>query len=96
MTMKRSIIIIISALTLCASCEHASYLDRLPFTQTAPEQFYKDENDMRMALVAAYEAMHASSVCGQSVVGGTYNLGLMYIMSSPSDEVLSTPDAYQG
>ena len=96
MTMKRSIIIIISALALCASCEHASYLDRLPFTQTAPEQFYKDENDMRMALVAAYEAMHASSICGQSVVGGTYNLGLMYIMSSPSDEVLSTPDAYQG
>lgn len=51
---------------------------------------------MRLALISAYEAMNSSSVAGQSVQGGTYDLGLMYIMSAPSDEVLSVPDAYQG
>ncbi len=94
--MKHHIIILLSALTLCVSCEHAAYLDRLPFTQTTPEQFYKNEEDMKLALIAAYEAMNASSIGPVDVIGGTYHLGLMYIMSAPSDEVISTADAYQG
>ena len=94
--MKHSIIISLTALTLFVSCENASYLDKLPYTQTTPEQFYRNENDMKLALIAAYEAMSTTSVTGQDTQGGTYNLGLMYIMSSPSDEVLSVPDSYQG
>jgi len=86
-------IVLFVLVTLTISCEKAKFLDRAPYTQTTPENYFKDEGQFRLALVGAYEAMNCNSMGGYSVAGGTYNIGLMQMMSAPSDEVLTGQNA---
>ena len=79
-----------AALTLAVSCENADFLNRAPYSQTSPENFYKTEGDMRMALTSCYEIINAWKIPGLSnTQSGTYAQGLLYIMNGPSDELAS-------
>lgn len=73
-----------------ASC---SFLDRAPYTQTSPENFFQNETQFKLALVGAYEAMNTNSIGGVSVGGGTYYVGLSYLMTGPSDEAVTRQTA---
>ncbi len=89
---KTILLLPLLALAVVCSCEHASFLDRTPYTQTSPENFFKTETDFKLATIGAYEAMNTNVSGGannNSVSGGTYYCGLPVIMNSPSDELLS-------
>lgn len=76
---------------LAASCEHASYLDREPYSTTAPENFYNNEAQMRMALIGCYETLNTHKIPGLSYCQrGSYAQGLMFLMNAPSDDVVGT------
>jgi len=91
---KTAIYTVISVLLISAvSCEKAEFLNRTPYTQTTSENFFKNEGQFRLALIGAYEAMNTTSMGGYSVSGGTYSIGLMQMMSAPSDEVLTGQNA---
>ncbi len=89
----KKIYIALFAAVLAASCQNSEWLDRLPYTQTCPENFYKNETHFKLATIAAYEAMNTNTIGGNSVSGGTYYCGLPIIMNSPSDELFSYLDA---
>jgi len=80
-------------IVLPLSCEKAAFLERSPFTQTSPENFFQNETQFKLALIGAYEAMNTDNVGGTTVSGGTYYCGLMQIMSSPSDEIVTSQNA---
>ena len=90
----KNIKLILATAAICmaaVSCENAKFLDRSPYTSTAPEYFYKTEAQMTMALTSAYGAMTCYSIPGTSnVYNGNYSQGLYYIMNGPSDDVVST------
>lgn len=101
MTMKHIGYIIAAAASLfiAASCEHADFLNKAPFSQTTPENFYKSEGDMYMALASCYETINTDKIPGYGVAKrGSYNLGMWYIMNGPSDEVVTSKvdDADEG
>jgi hypothetical protein len=85
--MKKYIYISLLILVTSVSCEKSPYLDSRPYTQSSPENFYKTENDFKLAMIGVYDAMSAKSVGGVQVTGGTYYYGMPYIMTGPSDEV---------
>lgn len=75
------------------SCEHG-YLDRAPISSTAPENFYHNENQMRMALVSCYETITTHKIPGLSFCqAGSYSQGMYYIMNAPCDDVMSNGTA---
>lgn len=90
--MKKIFKYILAAASLSglAAC---SYLDRAPYTQTSPENFFQNEAQFKLALTGAYEAMNTDKVGGVTVGGGTYLSGLSYLMSGPSDEVVTKQNA---
>ena len=85
---------VIAAAVLAVSCENAKFLNREPYSQTSPENFYKTESDMRMALTSCYEIINAWKIPGMSnTQRGTYAQGLLFIMNGPSDEVTAVPSS---
>lgn len=89
--MKRyKLILAAMALSVLAiSCENADFLDRAPYSTTAPENFFKNYSQMKLSLVSCYETINTSSVPGVSVANGTYASGLFFLMNGPSDDVIS-------
>ena len=74
-----------------ASCENAEFLDRSPYSSTAPENFYSNESQMRMALVSCYETMNTHGIPGMgNCQRGSYGQGLIYLMNAPCDDVIGT------
>ncbi|MDE7126861.1 MAG: RagB/SusD family nutrient uptake outer membrane protein [Bacteroidales bacterium] len=75
---------------LAASCENAAFLDQVPYSKTSPENFYRTEADMKMALVSCYEIINGHKIPGYSFVQrGSYGLGLIYMMNAPADDIVS-------
>lgn len=73
------------------SCEHAGFLERAPYSTTAPENFYSNESQMRMALIGCYETVNTHKIPGASYCQrGSYAQGLLYLMNAPSDDVVGT------
>jgi len=99
MAKRKYILAVLSALCAFMACENADFLNRTPFSQTSPEDFYKSENEMYMALVSCYETMNTEKIPGNGTAKrGSYNLGLWYLMNGPSDEVVTskTDDSDEG
>ncbi len=72
------------------SCEKAKFLDQAPYSQTSPENFYKDETSMRMALISCYEVINGHKIPGASYMQrGSYSLGLLYVMNAPTDDMVA-------
>ena len=85
-----------AAAAIAVSCEKAEFLNRAPYSQTSPENFYKTEGDMRMALTSCYEVINAWKIPGLSnTQRGTYEQGLMFIMNAPTDEFVAAPSSSQ-
>lgn len=78
-----------TALLLTVSCEKAEFLNRAPYSSTAPENFYSTESQMNMALVSCYETINTHKIPGLTYCQrGSYAQGLMYLMNAPSDCVV--------
>ena len=78
-----------AALLTAVSCENAAFLDRAPYSSTAPENFYGNPTQMRMALVSCYETINTHKIPGLTYCQrGTYGQGLIYLMNAPSDDVV--------
>jgi len=94
--MTRYLNLLFACVLFAVSCEEADFLNRVPYTQTSPENFFKDESQFKLATIGAYEAMNTQKIGGVEemyVTGGTYFCGLPIIMNSPSDELLSYNNA---
>lgn len=92
--MKRIYLILAFAALTAVSCENAGYLDKEPFSQTSPENFYKSESDMYLALVSCYEMINSHKIPGKSYSQrGSYAQGLLYIMNAPSDDIVAAQSA---
>lgn len=92
MAMKKILytIAVLAAVFALQSCEHAKFLDQYPYSQTSPENFYKTENSMYMALTAAYEGINTHKIPGASnMQRGSYAQGMLYIMNAPSDDMVA-------
>ena len=75
---------------LAVSCENAAFLDRTPYSSTAPENFFKTPAQLKLSLISCYETINTSSIPGvSSVANGTYASGLMFLMNGPADDVVS-------
>ena len=70
------------------SCEKSSFLNEPPLSLTSPDNFYKTESDLKIALVGCYDAINTSSVPGAFVPDGTYSRGLLFILGGGTDEVV--------
>lgn len=72
------------------SCENAKFLDQYPYSQTSPENFFDSENSIYMGLVSCYEIINGHKIPGASYVQrGSYGQGLLYVMNSPSDDMVA-------
>ena len=68
------------------SCENAEFLERKPYSQTSPDNFYASASSMKMGLVGCYEIITAHNIPGASYIQrGTYAQGLLFYMNAPSD-----------
>lgn len=83
------------AMVLLASCEDSSFLAEPPYSFTSPENFYKTESDLKIALVGCYSTINTKSVPGASVPDGTYDRGLLYMLQGV-DELLPNTTDYSG
>ncbi len=78
------------AVFAAVSCENARFLDQAPYSQTSPENFYKDETSMRMALISCYEVINGHKIPGASYMQrGSYGQGLIYVMNAPADDMVA-------
>jgi len=85
---SRLFLFLSAALLLLSGCENAKFLDQAPWSQTSPENFYKRESDIRMALVSCYETINTHKIPGKgNAQRGSYAQGLIYIMNAPSDDI---------
>ena len=76
---------------IALSCENAEFLNRSPYSSTAPENFYSNESQMRMALISCYETMNTHQIPGiGNCQRGSYGQGLIYLMNAPCDDVVGT------
>ncbi len=88
--MRKNIFFAVLASALAVSCENAAFLDQVPYSQTSPENFYRTEADMKMALVSCYEIINGHKIPGYSYVQrGSYALGLIYMMNGPADDIVA-------
>src|SRR5690606_32375155 len=85
--MKRLHILAVSLIFLLVSCEKSTFLAEPPYSFTSPENFYKTESDLKMALVGCYSTINTKNVPGAFVPDGTYDRGLLYILQG-IDEML--------
>lgn len=75
---------------LTFGCENADFLNCEPYSQTSPENFYKSESDIKMALTSCYEVITGHKIPGASYTQrGTYAMGMLYIMNGPSDDLVA-------
>ena len=87
--MKNRFLIIAIAVS-AVSCAKADFLNQVPFSQTSPENYYKTQQQMEMALVSCYETINTHKIPGYSFCQrGSYAQGLLYIMNAPSDDVVA-------
>jgi starch-binding outer membrane protein, SusD/RagB family len=95
--MKRYAIQYLSGLLLIisfVSCQDTPFLNQAPYSFTSPQNFYRTENDFKMALAGCYEALNTSSISGGMwVPDGTYARGLYYILEGCSDNVVANNSA---
>jgi hypothetical protein len=86
---------IIGLLYSVYSCQDTPFLNQVPYSFTSPSNFYKTENDFKMALNGCYEALNTYQITG-GVWGpdGTYARGLYYILEGCSDNVVSINSFY--
>ena len=76
---------------LALSCENAEFLNRSPYSSTAPENFYSNESQMKIALVSCYETLNTHKIPGLGYCQrGSYAQGLLYLMNAPCDDVVGT------
>jgi len=96
MSLKLKIIVILFSVFGLQSCVD-SFLDKLPKSTIAMDDFYKTDADFKAALVGCYEAINTPSIpnFGQ-VQSGTYNYGLYYFLDGCSDIAIATPTFYTG
>ena len=88
------IILILFLIGTIVSCEDNAFLNQAPYSFTSPQNFYKTENDFKMALAGCYEALNTSSISGGLwVPDGTYARGLYYILEGCSDNVVANNSA---
>ncbi len=86
MKLNKILLSILGLSMVLVSCENAEFLDRKPYSQTSPDNFYSSESSMKMGLVGCYEIITAHGIPGQSYVQrGTYAQGLLFFMNAPSD-----------
>lgn len=88
--MKLSLIvfyIFISFGVFLTSCKKSHFLSKAPFSFTSPENFYKTESDLKVALVGCYSTINTKNVPGDYVPDGTYDRGLLYVLQGV-DELL--------
>src|SRR5690606_5525236 len=78
--------------TLLFSCENSAFLAEPPYSFTSPENFYKNESDLKMALVGCYSTINTKTVPGDYVPDGTYDRGLLYMLQGGDEEVTNTTD----
>lgn len=83
------------AAVLLVSCEDSSFLSEPPYSFTSPENFYKTESDLKIALVGCYSTINTKSVPGAYVPDGTYDRGLLYMLQG-IDELLPNTTDYSG
>lgn len=87
---KMKMILAIAAVSILAlSCENAKFLERAPYSSTAPENFFKTPTQLKLSLISCYETINTSSVPGVGVSNGTYASGLFFLMNGPADDVIS-------
>lgn len=80
--------IIVLLIFTTISCENSEFLNKPPYSFTSPENFYKTEKDLKIALAGCYDAINTSSVPGASVGDGTYSRGLLFMLIGGTDEVV--------
>lgn len=86
---------VISLGVFFTSCENADFLSKPPYSFTSPENFYKTESDLKIALVGCYSTINTKNVPGAFVPDGTYDRGLLYVLQGV-DEVLPNSTAEAG
>lgn len=94
--MKLSYILSSTAITLAmvfTSCEDSGFLSEPPYSFTSPENFYKTESDLKIALVGCYSTINTKNVPGSYVPDGTYDRGLLYMLQGIDEVVPNTTDA---
>ena len=85
----KMILAVVAVSILAFSCEKAAFLERAPYSSTAPENFFHTPTQLRLSLISCYETINTSSVPGVSVANGTYASGLFFLMNGPADDVIS-------
>ncbi len=84
------ILAITAAAAFASSCENAKFLDQYPYSQTSPENFFTSETSINMGLISCYEIINGHKIPGASYVQrGSYGQGLIYVMNSPSDDMVA-------
>lgn len=89
---KSSLLIIISVFCF-SSCENSSFLAEPPYSFTSPENFYKTESDLKIALVGCYSTINTKNVPGAFVPDGTYDRGLLYMLQGIDELLPNATDA---
>lgn len=74
---------------LLTSCENSAFLSEPPYSFTSPENFYKNESDLKIALVGCYSTINTKDVPDAFVPDGTYSRGLLFVLGGGNDELLS-------
>lgn len=85
--------IVLSITSFLISCEDADFLSKPPYSFTSPENFYKTESDLKIALVGCYSTINTKNVPGEYVPDGTYDRGLLYILQGVDEMLPNTADA---
>lgn len=75
-------------LAVFTSCEDTSFLNKVPYSYTSPENYYKKLSDFENALVGCYDAINTNKVSTKTVDNGTYSFGLQMILSGGNDELI--------
>ena len=68
MKLNKILLSILGLSMVLVSCENAEFLDRKPYSQTSPDNFYASASSMKMGLVGCYEIITAHGIPGQSYV----------------------------
>lgn len=85
---KIKVLIMILSIPLFFACEDISFLNKAPYSQTSPENFYKRLSDFESAIVGCYDAISLARISSVNVTMGTYFQGLPFILSGGNDELI--------
>ncbi|MBR2424830.1 MAG: RagB/SusD family nutrient uptake outer membrane protein [Tidjanibacter sp.] len=94
MKLNKIILSILGLSVLLASCENAEFLERKPYSQTSPDNFYTTESAMQMGLIGCYEIITARDIPGATYIQrGNYAQGMIFLMNGPSDTYVSVTNS---